>query len=76
VDGASAIQVRFKDGSVAKATLVGTDPSSDIAVIKVNVASSKLKPLALADSGDVNPGRARSRSGAPSATRTASPRAS
>ena len=56
VDGASAIQVRFKDGSVAKATLVGTDPSSDIAVIKVNVASSKLKPLALADSGDVNPG--------------------
>ena len=57
VDGASAIQVRFKDGSVAKATLVGTDPSSDIAVIKVNVASSKLKPLALADSGDVNPGQ-------------------
>ena len=57
VDGASAIQVRFKDGSVAKATLVGDDPSSDIAVIKVNVASSKLKPLALADSGDVKPGQ-------------------
>jgi putative serine protease PepD len=57
VDGASAIQVRFKDGSVAKATLVGDDPSSDIAVIKVNVASSKLKPLGLADSGDVKPGQ-------------------
>ena len=57
VDGATAIQVRFKDGSVAKATLVGTDPSSDTAVIKVNVASSKLKPLGLADSSDVQPGQ-------------------
>ena len=50
MEGASAIQVRFKDGTTAKATLVGTDPSSDTAVIKVNVASSKLKQLALADS--------------------------
>ena len=57
VDGATAIQVRFKDGSVAKATLVGSDPSSDTAVIKVNVASSKLKPLGLADSRDVQPGQ-------------------
>jgi putative serine protease PepD len=57
VDGATAMQVRFKDGSVAKATLVGSDPSSDIAVIKVNVSSSKLKPLALADSGGVKPGQ-------------------
>ena len=57
VDGATAIQVRFEDGSVAKATLVGTDPSSDTAVINVKVASSKLRPLALADSGDVQPGQ-------------------
>ena len=57
VEGATAIQVRFEDGSVAKATLVGSDPSSDTAVIKVNVASSKLKPLALADSSDVQPGQ-------------------
>ena len=57
VEGATAIQVRFTDGSVAKATLVGSDPSSDTAVIKVNVASSKLKPLALADSSNVQPGQ-------------------
>lgn len=57
VEGATAIQVRFEDGSVAKATLVGSDPSSDTAVIKVNVASSKLHPLALADSDDVEPGQ-------------------
>lgn len=57
VDGATAIQVRFKDGSVAKATLVGTDPSSDTAVVKVSGASSKLEPLALADSSGVQPGQ-------------------
>ena len=57
VEGASAIQVRFKDGATAKATLVGTDPSSDTAVIKVNVASSKLKQLGLADSSAVQPGQ-------------------
>lgn len=56
VDGATAISVRFKDGTIAKGTLVGTDPSSDTAVIKVNVAASKLTPLALADSSAVAPG--------------------
>ena len=57
VEGATAIQVRFHDGSVAKATLVGNDPSSDTAVIKVSVPSAKLKPLALADSSNVEPGQ-------------------
>ena len=56
VDGATKITVRFKDGSTAKATLVGTDPSTDTAVIKVSVASSKLTPLQLADSSTVAPG--------------------
>ena len=57
VDGATAISVRFKDGTRAKATLVGTDPSSDTAVIKVDVAASKLTPIALADSSAVEPGQ-------------------
>ena len=56
VEGATKITVRFKDGSTAKATLVGTDPSTDTAVIKVSVASSKLTPLELADSSTVAPG--------------------
>ncbi len=56
VDGATAISVRFKDGSTAKATLVGTDPSTDTAVIKVDVAASKLTPLQLGDSSAVDPG--------------------
>jgi S1-C subfamily serine protease len=50
IDGAQSISVRFWDGSVYKATLVGSDPSTDVAVIKVGAPSSKLHPLALGDS--------------------------
>jgi putative serine protease PepD len=57
VDGASSIKVQFKDGTIAKATLVGKDESTDIAVIKVDVASSELHPLSLGTSSDVQPGQ-------------------
>jgi putative serine protease PepD len=57
VAGASSIQVRFKDGSTAKATLVGSDPSTDLAVVKVNVDSSKLHPLTFGDSSTVQVGQ-------------------
>ena len=50
IDGASSVRVKFSDGSTAAATVVASDISSDIAVLKVNVATSKLKPLALGDS--------------------------
>jgi len=56
VSGATKISVRFKDGTIAKATLVGSDASSDLAVIKVNAPSSLLHPLALADSDKVQVG--------------------
>jgi putative serine protease PepD len=56
VEGATSITVKFHDGSTATGTLVGSDPSTDVAVVKVNVASSKLKPLTLADSSKVEPG--------------------
>jgi putative serine protease PepD len=45
VTGATAIKVRFQDGKSVKATLVGTDPSTDVAVIKVNVSASDLREL-------------------------------
>jgi putative serine protease PepD len=57
VEGANSITVKFQDGSTAKATLVGSDPSTDVAVVKVNVAASKLKPLTLGNSSDVEPGQ-------------------
>jgi putative serine protease PepD len=57
VDGATAITVRFPDGKTAKGTVVGSDPSSDIAVIKVDVPASELHPLTLGSSKNVQPGQ-------------------
>ena len=56
VSGASSISVRFANGASYKATLVGQDASSDLAVIKVNAPASLLHPLALADSSTVSVG--------------------
>jgi putative serine protease PepD len=57
VEGADSVTVTFEDGSTAKATVVGTDKSTDTAVIHVDVSSSKLHPLALGDSSSVAPGQ-------------------
>jgi S1-C subfamily serine protease len=56
VDNGDSFTVTFRDGSRHQATLVGTDPSTDLAVIKVNAPASKLKPLRLADSGALRVG--------------------
>jgi putative serine protease PepD len=50
VDGATSVSVKFSDGSTYKATVVGTDPSTDVAVVHVNAPASKLVPLTLGDS--------------------------
>jgi putative serine protease PepD len=65
VDGATSIKVTFQDGKTAKATLVGTDPSTDIAVIKVSVPSSQLHPLTFASSADVQVGQSVAAIGSP-----------
>jgi putative serine protease PepD len=57
VDGATAIKVRFQDGTTAKATLVGTDEGTDIAVIKVDGQASELHPLGVGTSSNVQPGQ-------------------
>jgi putative serine protease PepD len=56
VSGSSSVSVKFSDGSVYKATVVGTDPSTDLAVLHVDAPASKLVPLALADSSKVSIG--------------------
>ena len=56
VDGANSIKVHFKDGKTVTASLVGKDDSTDTAVIKVNVDSSELHPLAIGSSAAVQPG--------------------
>jgi putative serine protease PepD len=56
VDGAGSINVRFSDGSTYSAQLVGTDASTDLAVIRVDASASTLEPLRLGDSSVVRVG--------------------
>jgi serine protease Do len=58
VDGADTINVTFQDGTTVPAKVVGTDPDSDLAVIKVdNVAVDRLHPVQFADSTQVKVGQ-------------------
>ena len=50
VQGATRIEVRFSNDDTLKATLVGSDPSTDIALLKVSASARALTPLVLADS--------------------------
>src|SRR5687768_1676792 len=49
---AAYIEVEFVDGTIAEATLIGHDPGSDLAVIKVDPSQVELNPIALADSDE------------------------
>ena len=51
------IKVTFQNGSTATATLVGSDSSTDSAVIHVDVPAAQLHPLTLGDSSTVLPGQ-------------------
>lgn len=48
------IQVKFSNGSIVAAKIVGTDPTNDLAVVKV--ASTSLQPAIFADSEKINVG--------------------
>ena len=67
IHGAGSINVTFSNNKSINAKLVGLDPSTDIAVLKVNMSPSALTPLAL---GDSTPSRSATPS-SPSATRSA-----
>ena len=56
VRGANTIQVSFSNNERFKARLVVVDPSTDIAVLKVDVKARALKPLTLGDSDTVRVG--------------------
>jgi S1-C subfamily serine protease len=56
VEGAEEIEVSFSNRDSVSARLVGTDPSTDIAVLKVNVDARALRPLELGDSDRVRVG--------------------
>jgi 2-alkenal reductase len=57
VEEARDMLVRFADGTVVEAELVGADVDSDLAVIRVDVAENLLRPLELGDSAALRVGQ-------------------
>lgn len=57
IAGADEIEVTFADESVVNAEVIGTDPDSDLAVIKVDVPAQDLIPIQLAQSGSTKVGQ-------------------
>jgi S1-C subfamily serine protease len=56
VDGASSITVTFQDGTTRKATLLGKDNATDVAVLSVDASGLTLHPLALGSSASLQVG--------------------
>jgi S1-C subfamily serine protease len=56
VEGANRIQVVMYDGAIYPATLVGADPDSDLAVVKIDSAQDTLRPVELGDSSSLRVG--------------------
>ncbi len=57
VENTTEIEVTFHDGLSLPAKLVGADPDSDLAVIKVDPAEHDLKPVKLGDSDALKVGQ-------------------
>jgi S1-C subfamily serine protease len=57
VEDATGITVVFSDGTTLDAEVVGTDPDSDLAVIRVDATPELLQPVRLSDSNDVKVGQ-------------------
>ncbi|MSQ30221.1 MAG: PDZ domain-containing protein [Dehalococcoidia bacterium] len=58
IEGQKDIKVTLADGTASKATVVGSDPGSDLTVVKVTIASNLLVPVTFADSDAVRSGDA------------------
>ena len=56
IEGADQIEVSFSNQDTLSATLVGSDPSTDIAVLRVQSSSRGLAPLAFGNSDNVRVG--------------------
>lgn len=56
IDGASSITVKTIDGTEYPATLIGTDPQTDIAIIKID--ATNLTPATIGDSDAIQVGEA------------------
>ncbi len=56
VAGAKTVQVSFSNNESLKASIVGEDPTTDLAVLRVNATARALTPLKLGDSDRVQVG--------------------
>ena len=56
IEGARSVDVSFSNNESMRARIVGTDPSTDIAVLQVDAHSRALTPLPLGDSDAVHVG--------------------
>jgi S1-C subfamily serine protease len=57
VEGADTVQVGLHDGSTHDADVVGTDPSTDVAVLRIEAAPELLFPVVLGDSTSLKVGQ-------------------
>lgn len=57
VEDTTDLLVTFYEGTTVPATIVGTDPDSDLAVIKVDVPAASLRPVVWGDSNAVRVGQ-------------------
>ena len=57
VNSAQKVVVTFADGTSVPATVVGVDPESDLAVIKVDSKAVKLQPISVGDSSNLKVGQ-------------------
>jgi 2-alkenal reductase len=57
VEGARRIIVSFSDATQIEGQIVGADPGSDLAVVKVNVSADLLHPVELGDSSNLQVGQ-------------------
>ncbi len=57
IEGADKIEIIFADGTNYRGEVVGADPDSDLAVVKIDAPASQLQPVRMADSENVRVGQ-------------------
>ena len=58
VDGAGNVKIKFSNGNIADATIVGRDPANDQALLKVDASFVEgIEPIRLGDSSQLKPGQ-------------------
>ena len=57
VEGAEQVEVTFSDGTIREAEVIGQDPNSDLAVVKMDQLPAGIAPLPLGDLSELSVGQ-------------------